>query len=132
MFQVNLAAVASTLTCASTAWVVNCKVSRVCCAEHVCLISNELCVICVVCQLHQLSGLSSALCLICIVSHVNYALHRVSNFASCFNGGRSTVFYLSITPISMQYHPQYIFLCTTDIFKTKTDIPRIFLEHECT
>ena len=25
----------------------------------------------------------------------------------------------------------YIFLYTIDIFRTKTDIPRIFLEHEC-
>ena len=25
----------------------------------------------------------------------------------------------------------YIFLYTTDIFRTKTEIPRIFLEHEC-
>ena len=32
----------------------------------------------------------------------------------------------------MQYHPWYIFfLYTTNIFRTKTDIPRIFLEHEC-
>ena len=30
----------------------------------------------------------------------------------------------------MQYHP-WFFSYTTDIFRTKTDIPRIFLEHEC-
>ena len=28
-------------------------------------------------------------------------------------------------------HDTYIFLSTTDTFRTKTDIPRIFLEHEC-
>ena len=25
----------------------------------------------------------------------------------------------------------YFFICTTDIFRTKIDTPRIFLEHEC-
>ena len=38
--------------------------------------------------------------------------------------------YLSTTRISMQYHPSF-FAYTTDIFRTKTDIPRIFLEHKC-
>ena len=31
----------------------------------------------------------------------------------------------------MQYHEIY-FLYTTDIFRTKNDILRVFLEHECT
>ena len=41
-------------------------------------------------------------------------------------------FYLSTTQIFIQYHPSYyFFLYTTDIFRTKTDIPWIFLENKC-
>ena len=63
-------------------------------------------------------------------------LHKISYFAimlpltvtKCW-----FMFYLSTTRVSMQYHPWYIIFDIQRIFlEKKTDIPRIFLEHECT
>ena len=60
-----------------------------------------------------------------------YIYFRTMTVLTC-SRWRQTKRHLSLNYANIHaISPMIYFLYTTDIFRTKTDIPRIFLEHEC-